>query len=398
MQRLSSGDLFTKIRIERGDEIGDLAGSLERVRERSLADLEAASAEKRRYEQTIAAMHAAVIVTDSMQRIQLVNPAAEQLVQEAAAQIRGTLWTALFVRGESSEASAFAWEVTPDLKEPDTASTVHFSNRLALRKNPLLKIDIVSSPIVIGAHIGGFVHVLQDASSHEEMQRAQQEFLLHAAHELRAPLTKLRAANELYVEAYEERNWDQMGGLLANMRRTLLRFQVFVENLIDVGTVQQGRFRVRPTRVDYNRVLNDALVEIKPFDNAKQGVVEFHSAIPDPCTLYADPRRISQVLFNLLNNAIKYGGEDRPIVLSVFMENGSVVTQVTDYGPGIPPEEQALIFQRYYRGKSVELEGMGIGLGLAIAREIIEQHGGEINVKSTRDDGTCFWFKLPAVH
>lgn len=398
MQRLSLGDLFTKIKIERGDEIGDLAGALERVRERALTDLEAAAAQKQLYVQTIAAMHAAVIVTDSLQRIQLVNPAAERLVQETAAQLEGKPWTTFFVRGANSETSAFAWEVTADANEPDTASAVHISNRLALRKYPLRKIDIVSSPIVLGAHIGGFVHVLQDASLHEEMQHAQEEFLLHAGHELRAPLTKLRAASELFVEAYEEQNWEQMGALVANMRRSLLRFQVFVENLIDIGSVQQGRFRVRPTRVDYNKVINETLAEIQPIGNGKQSAIELHSTIPTPCILHADPRRISQVLFNLLNNAIKYGGEDRPIVVSVFIENDSVVTQVTDYGPGIPPEEQALIFQRYYRGKSVEMEGMGIGVGLAIAREIIEQHGGEINVKSTRDDGTCFWFTLPAAN
>jgi signal transduction histidine kinase len=205
----------------------------------------------------------------------------------------------------------------------------------------------------------------------------------------------LRAANELIVEAYDDKNWTQIGALLANMQRTVIRFQVFVENLIDIGSVQAGRFYVRPRRVDYNRIVNDALSEFRPSIAMRENAVELCSTIPSPCYVMGDPQRLVQVFFNLLSNALKYGGEDSAIQVSVFVEKGAVYTEVIDHGPGIPEQELAQIFQRYYRGKSVESEGMGIGLGLAIAREIIEQHGGEINVRSDKANGTCFWFRLP---
>lgn len=398
MQRLSCGDLSTPTKIERADEIGDLAGELERVRERFSMELEAVKSERLKYAQTIEAMRVAVITTDSFQFIRSLNPAAKVLLKESNSQIIGQPWSSLFAGDGNLGGDAFGWNLESAAMNKSSAPGVSLSSRLSLCKYPLVKVDVVSSPIMLANNIEGFVHILYDASSREQVERSKDEFLLNASHELRSPLAKLKVANELLAEVYEEKNWEQMGGLLANMQRSLTRFQVFVENLIDIGSVQAGRFHVRPRSVDYNKIVADALSGFQPAGSLKSQALELHSTIPSPCMVMADPQRLVQVMFNLLSNAVKYGGEENPVRVSVFSENGSVFTQVTDYGLGIPAEEIPLIFERYYRGKRVESEGIGLGLGLAITREIIEQHGGEITVTSDQEHGTCFSFRLPMVH
>jgi signal transduction histidine kinase len=396
MLRLSAGDLSTKIPVDRPDEIGDLAGGLERVRQHSLNELEAARVEKQSYANTIAAMPVAIITTNSAQQISLVNPAAERLLKETRQQLAGKPLVSLFLSDSALDLSSLAWVFEPATSGAANSSPIHLAQHLSLRKNSLTKVDVVSSPIVIGENISGFVHVLLDATTHEAELRAKDDFMVMASHELRTPLAKLRAANELLTEAYADKNWEQMEALLENNQRTILRFQVFVENLIVYGSVQAGRFRVRTTLTDYNKILNDALVEIQPFYHSGNGAVELHSTIPTPCMVPLDARRIGQVLFNLLSNAVKYGKVDTPISVSVLEENASVVTRVVSYGPAIPPEAQAQIFNRYVRGADADSEETGLGLGLAIARDIVEQHGGEIGVESDNEHGTCFWFRLPA--
>lgn len=398
LQELYRGDLATPIPIVRSDELGDLAGEMERIRASFAANLEQARSELASLRQVIDTMHAAIITTDSNQRIVSMNPAAETLLHENKADVVGQPWVALLVGDGNLAPGAFGWKLDATQAASVTPAEMSIISRASLRKRPLSKVEIVSTPIINGESIRGFVHVLYDATSHEQDLREKDEFLLNASHELRSPLAKLRAANELIVEAYDEKNWAQIGALLGNMQRTVIRFQVFVENLIDIGSVQAGRFYVRPRRVDYNRIVADALGEFRPSIAMRANGVELCSTIPEPCYIMGDPQRLVQVFFNLLTNALKYGGEDSAIQVSVHVDNGAVYTQVTDHGPGIPEEEIPQIFQRYYRGKSVESEGMGIGLGLAIAREIIEQHGGEINVKSDKSEGTCFWFRLPLVN
>src|SRR5205823_491284 len=111
--------------------------------------------------------------------------------------------------------------------------------------------------------------------------------------------------------------------------------------------------------------------------------------------MLADGRRVFQVLVNLLGNASKYGPEGEPIALSALRENGSVRIAVTDPGPGIPPEERATIFDRYYRSAAGR-DAPGVGLGLAIVRAIVEAHGGEVGIAEAGERGVSVWFTLPA--
>jgi len=114
--------------------------------------------------------------------------------------------------------------------------------------------------------------------------------------------------------------------------------------------------------------------------------------------LSLDAGRIGQVLTNFLTNALKYSPEDKPIVVSVRNEGALVRVAVRDEGPGLPPEEQERIWERFHQAAGVEAiggMGVGLGLGLFISRSLIDRHGGELGVESVVGKGSTFWFTLP---
>lgn len=217
---------------------------------------------------------------------------------------------------------------------------------------------------------------------------------MNAAHELRGPLASLRASIELLVEDHATMSKQDMGVMLRTLQRAVVKFQGLVENIVDVGNIQAGRFRVRPAPTRLDSLIQDALEQVLPLLQGR-GQSPKQELACGSLIVSADRARIAQVLINLLTNASKYGPEGEPITLSANSQDGYVVVKVTDCGPGIAPEEQSQLFQRFYRGRRAAEEGIGIGLGLALAREIVQAHGGQMDVESQIGCGTTFWFSLP---
>lgn len=396
IKTMSRGNFSSPVSVNRSGEIGTLAKELEQARQRWMSEIQQGKSREINYENVINSMAIAAIETSLSREIMWVNPAAEALLRETKAELVGKQWDSLFAEGESGfDSPAMPREHDPARPLKGNGSRIQISNRLTVHKSPHPRLTVISSPILLGDRITGFVHVLLDTTSEDEFIRSRDQFMMHAAHELRAPLAKYKIAIELLTEAFQQKDWELLRSLLGNMGRTTAYFQFFVENLIDVGNVQAGYFRVRPYQTEFKKIVHTALDQIQPFVPTEGKEIELRQNLPDPCMVVADPPRVAQVIFNLLSNAIKYGGEGKPILFSTFVSEGQAIVEVTDYGAGIAPEEINLIFTRFYRGKRVENEGMGIGLGLAIAREIIEQHGGKIHAHSRMGEGTTVRFSIP---
>ncbi|MGE5141571.1 MAG: sensor histidine kinase, partial [Rudaea sp.] len=255
-------------------------------------------------------------------------------------------------------------------------------------------LDVISSQVLVDGQPAGYVHVLQDASRQEQLVQAKDEFIMNAAHELRSPLASLRASIEVLVEDYAVMEKQELAFMLRTIQRGVVRFQGLVENLVDVGNIQAGRFRVRPVVTRIDTLIENAVSQTLPLLQGRRQRAEVSVESDSPWLVLADRPRIVQVLINLISNASKYGPEGEPVCVSAFQQDDMLVVEVTDRGPGIPPEEQAQLFKRFYRGRRAEEEGIGIGLGLALAREIIEAHGGQMDVRSQVGSGTSFWFSL----
>ncbi len=388
VRKMALGDLSAPITSATEDEMGELAHNLDEMRRRLKQTIESSDSLSNEQADVFQAMQVAIIVTDHENRIKLANRCSELLLGEEQAILMGQHWSQVFLMDADSD------EAVPSTWDPGRPGPLVIRGRSHLRSRPEVVLDVVSVSIKTHTHPALFVHTLCDVSAAEKLSQSKEDLVLNIAHELRSPLASLAFSIDLLTEDYATLSKQEIGVMLRTMQKVSRRFQGLVENLLDVGNIQTGRFRVRPALTSVEKLIRNATEQTQSLWEAKGQYLECRLQA-ETAMVMADPSRITQVLVNLLTNANKYGPEDRPVVLSTWREAGSVYIGVTDQGVGIPPEEQSRVFERFFRAKRVEEEGAGIGIGLALAKTIVEAQGGQIHVRSDRDDGTTFWFSLP---
>ncbi len=376
---VAGGDLSMRIINPRNDEIGDIARALECIRQQWCSAKSAAAFEASYHAAFLQSMPAAAIITNADYSIVSANAAALALIREDPRTVIDRKWRNVFAANDR-------------LALPATAGYDGERGRLSLRSQPHVILEVRTSPIQVNGQIEGYVHILQDVSEQAQFEQSKQDFVLNLAHELRSPLASLRAYIDLVVQDYAHMPMHDLGVLLRTLDRVAVKFQGLTENLIDMGSLQTGQFSVRPVPTPIGQLIDDAVDQTQLLLRAGEQRIEFQ--IQDPQALvWADAPRIIQVIVNLLNNANKYSPENTVITLSTQTDNGYLVVRITDHGDGITSEEQALIFTRYFRGKRAGHEGMGIGLGLALVKGIVQAHGGEVSVNSVPGE-TTFSFSL----
>ncbi|HEX7880613.1 MAG TPA: HAMP domain-containing sensor histidine kinase [Candidatus Eisenbacteria bacterium] len=211
-----------------------------------------------------------------------------------------------------------------------------------------------------------------------------------ASHELRTPLTVMRQELEDALDA--DRTPEELRKAAASFYDETLRLSTIVDDLLSLGTMQAGTFRLNAESTPLLAMLRDFNEEARPLVR-DQGVVIFLSGDPD-LVARLDTSRMRQVLFNLLDNVVKHGGGNCRISLSCFRHDSSAVLCFGDDGRGIPEDGRARVFDPFYRGRGPS--GNGTGLGLALVRGIVEAHGGRITLASAVGRGTTFRIELPA--
>ncbi|WP_298816049.1 sensor histidine kinase [Chloroflexus sp.] len=245
--------------------------------------------------------------------------------------------------------------------------------------------------------IEGAVITFRDITSNQKVQRAKDEFLAVAAHELRSPLAAVRSYADLLLRREQQREGDprDIHGL------TILTQQVahmlrLVDNLLDVSRLDAGQFDLQYQQTNLVTLAQQVIDQQRPSAGNRELLIE--SETPE-LIVACDAVRIRQVLTNLLNNAIKYSPAESVIsvrlrhTLLPASNSPAALISVSDQGPGIPPEERERVFQRYYRAPGKRAEGLG--LGLYLSREIVQLHGGQIWIESREGQGSTFMVLLP---
>ena len=263
---------------------------------------------------------------------------------------------------------------------------------------------IISAVHDEGGRLIGFAKVTRDLTERraseqerlrliqtEEALRLRDEFLAIASHELRTPLTSLQLELHSIGRRASELD-DKIAVKLERALRSGDRLTALVEMLLDVSRISSGRLTLRVERFDL-ALLARELCERFADQAARAGCeVRFHADAAGVVGTW-DRIRIEQVISNLVGNAIKYAA-GAPVDIGVDHVDGQAQLRVTDQGPGIPSDDQARIFGRFERAASIKHFG-GLGLGLYIARQIVEAHGGTIEVHSERGKGASFTVRLP---
>jgi signal transduction histidine kinase len=237
------------------------------------------------------------------------------------------------------------------------------------------------------------IWTLRDVTADRQLERLRDAFVTAVSHELRTPLTSVSGFLELLGD--EEDSLGLSGRTyLTAARRGTARLQRIVEDLLLVAEIEAELLELETEPVDLTELAAAAVETARPTADEKRVSIELAAAGPLP--LEADPARLGRVLDNLLSNAIKFTPTGGAVVVSVSGGDGRRRIEVTDNGIGVPQEELGQIFSRFYRASSAtRREIPGTGLGLVIARAIVEGHGGAISLDSREREGTRVTVTLP---
>jgi signal transduction histidine kinase len=258
------------------------------------------------------------------------------------------------------------------------------------REDRMGVLEIVTTPLPGGRAL----HTVRDVTAQAELLRLKEEFLMEVAHELRTPIAGLIASLDLVVEDALTIPRDQLTLLAGTLRRSALRLQHLVENLMDAGSIEAGTFQVRAMPMSLRHALSEALAFVEPMLESKGQELKT-DLTPGADRVLADERRVTQVLANLITNASKYAPEGTRVTIRAETADGFVRVTVADEGPGIPLDEQKRLFQRFFRSRTVREQAGGLGLGLSICRAIVHAQGGDIGIESTPGQGTSVHFTVP---
>ena len=225
----------------------------------------------------------------------------------------------------------------------------------------------------------------------KELKMARNEFLASISHELRTPLTYIKGYADIINR--QDASENEIKEYADIIREETEQLTVLIKNLFDLAKIDQNNFLIRREKVAICEIIQKVVELIQPVLTEKNILVNVNC--PNEITAFVDPERLQQVFINILDNAIKHSDESSQISLDVNQTAQYLNITITDHGEGIPRQDLPYIFDRLYRvEKSRSRQSGGSGLGLAITKEIIESHGGSIDIRSQPGMGTSVIIKL----
>lgn len=266
--------------------------------------------------------------------------------------------------------------------------------------------SIVSQPLVYGERVFALTAVANVTATKEleklrQIDRMKTEFIANISHELRTPLAAIKAYAETLLNNLEELDAETLREFVRIILQQSDHLEKILEELLDFSSLERKSLKVVKEEVDLCSIIGEAVDAMKEY-GASRGVELYFEPRTDEARVMGDPRRLKQVLLNLLSNAIKYSKEDESEKFArVTLErsgNGYLIA-VEDNGIGIPESMKDKIFEKFFRvDSSLTYKVPGTGLGLTIAKEIVEMHGGKIWVESEEGKGSKFFVWIPEGH
>ncbi len=227
-----------------------------------------------------------------------------------------------------------------------------------------------------------------DIDSHKKADQKKDEFISIASHELKSPLTNIKAFLQLAEKNVSSPN---APGFLAKAHRHVLNLERLISDLLDTSKINAGKMSYNFAEFNFAGVLKESIANFSQQAPSHQIILE-----NDADVIYTgDKFRIEQVIDNFLSNAVKYSPGAKTVIVKSAIQEGNIIVSVQDYGIGIEPEHLTKLFDRFYRIDSTAMKFQGLGLGLYISSEIVKGHGGTFWIESTPDEGSTFYFSLP---
>lgn len=372
---VAQGDLSQRTGIHSDDEIGKLAATFDDMTDKlahRTTELERLLREKReessRMQAILSSISEGVLMEDKNNQIAMMNRAAQEMLEVLSEQFK-------------------AMQPVREVETATDARRFEIGERI---------ISVETSPVLMpdGKHLGR-VMVIRDITRETEADRLKDEFITQISHELRTPLTSIKGYSDLLLRAVGGSGGDQERGFLQTINRHADSLVDMITDLLDFTQLEAGNLGLRFEPMTMESVIQRTAEQWA--ESFKEKDIQFSVQIDDPIPqMLGDERRLRRALGNLVENAYNYTLEGGEVILSLRASDHIVTVTVQDTGVGIAPDDQAFLFTRFYR-VSIErtIDVRGAGLGLYVAKAIVEGHGGEIWVESELGQGSTFGFSVP---
>jgi len=393
-RRIGQGHLNQKIDITTNDEIGELGSEFNKMTERlrmyEEMNVSQLIVEKKKSEAIVASIPDPVIMADEGNKVLLMNQAAKRLLQ-----IDGTDW-----QGKSlgQIVSDDRWlkllsgggVSAEELAKRDTLLSIQRPGEQALYFRPRQTTIVDESKNILGV-----VTLLQDVTRFKNLDRMKSEFIATVSHELRTPLTSINMAVDIISQEVLGKVNERQRDMLTTAKDDCERLTKLVKELLDMSRLESGKYELKRERINLRSLVEEALKPLRL--QFREKGIRLETEIPaDTPEVPGDQRQLSWVVANLVSNALRYTPADGTVTVHSDLLSDSVRVSVKDSGRGIPPDAVEVIFDKFVQIKqSTDATPGSVGLGLAIAKEVVEAHGGRIWVESSVGRGSTFFFTIP---
>ncbi|EJI3675416.1 cell wall metabolism sensor histidine kinase WalK [Listeria monocytogenes] len=378
---MARGNYSRKVKVYGVDEIGELADSFNTLTKRVQEAQAMTEGERRKLSSVLAYMTDGVIATDRRGKVILINTPAEKMLRVKHESANGRSIIDVLDIGDT-----YQFE---DLMEVDGSLTM---DRSTLDKPYVLRANFSVIQRETGFN-NGVIAVLHDITDQEKVDQERRDFVSNVSHELRTPLTSTHS----YLEALSDGAWEDKEiapRFLEVTQNETERMIRLVNDLLKLSRMDGGREQLEKSFVNFTDFFNHI---IDRFEMMKKETIMFKRHIPrEPVIIEIDEDKVMQVLDNIISNANKYSPDGGRISFYLKKFEDEIEVSIADEGLGVPDEDLANVFDRFFRvDKARSREMGGTGLGLAIAREVIEAHGGRIWAERNKTKGTIIKFTLP---
>ncbi len=388
--------------VERTEELTNKVEDLEEARTAMMNVMEDFEAEKNKTTAILTNMGDGMIATDEERRIIYMSHSAEEMLDWSTKDAIGKHISDWLVMEDEkghpipAEQRPVHLVLSTGKKIVTTTTTTTTTTYYFAPKNKKkFPVGYTASPVVAAGKTIGVIMVFRDITHDKEVDQMKTEFISLASHQLRTPLSAMKWFSEMLINGDAGALNDEQRDFANNISDSNERMISLVNSLLNISRIESGRIVIDPKPTDLKELVDEVIKELQnKIDEKKQSlIVSVHSEIPK---INIDPKLVREVYSNLLSNALKYTPAGGEIVVFISRKGEELISQVSDKGYGIPKKDYHRVFQKFYRGDNiVKLETEGTGLGLYMAKAVVESSGGKIWFKSEEGKGTTFWFTLP---
>ncbi len=375
---MSEGDLDNTIEVLSEDEIGELTQNFNIMAKELNHNMIQISSEKNKLETVFTHMTDGILVFDSNGMLIHSNPASRNLLEL-----------------EDKNRYDEIFDIYLDMTYDDLIEYINSEIRQHIIRLNNRYVNLCFAPYLDQhKNILGTISVIQDITEHKKLEEMQKEFVANVSHELRTPLTTIKSYAETLLDgAVDEK--EIAVSFLEVINHEADRMTALVQDLLELSRLDNKQTKFKMQNISLSHIVEGSIDKYQIHAKKKNQNMIYEGTASD-YKIVGDAGRIEQVIKNIISNAVKYSYEEADIIIEVTENSRFIVVTIQDTGMGIPEDDLARIFDRFYRVDKARSRAMGgTGLGLAIAKEIMEYHGGHIKVSSEVGVGTSFHLYFP---